>query len=175
MIGECTKCGESKQLAMYRKVQGGKRYYRPYCVQCWTASRREYQKAYQERNAEKLTAYHAEKYARTRETGKKVRKRYYEKWKKVVFDHYGHQCSCCGEDEPKFLTIDHVNNDGAEHRKTVPAGSTLFRWLFKNEFPKDFRVLCFNCNSGRFHNGGECPHTHGNGHSKHYEPSNWIV
>ena len=33
-----------------------------------------------------------------------------------VLDHYGRACSCCGETEPAFLTIDHVNNDGAEHR-----------------------------------------------------------
>lgn len=156
--GQCEKCGEEKDLAMYRKEQGGKRYFRPYCVQCWTASRREYQKAYTKRNAGKLTRYHADKYARTRDVQRMSRKRYYEKWKKIVFDRYGNECSCCGEAEPKFLTIDHVNDDGAEHRKEVSAGIVLFRWLVANDFPETFRILCFNCNSGRYHNGGVCPH-----------------
>lgn len=158
MIGICAKCNESKPLQGYRRKNGGKRYYRDYCVQCWSASRREYQKDYRERNAERLTKYHADKYERTKETGRLVRKRHYEKWKKAVFDHYGHECSCCGEKEPKFLTIDHVNDDGAEHRKEVSAGIVLFRWLVTNGFPRTFRILCFNCNSGRFHNGGICPH-----------------
>ena len=170
MMGKCTKCQEIKKFQHYRKVNGGKYYYRDYCVQCWSASRREYQKAYAKRNAEHLTKYHAEKYLRTRETGRIVRKRYYDKWKKVVFDHYGNSCVCCGETEPRFLTIDHMNNDGAQHRKDVGMGSVLFRWLVNNSFPKDFRILCFNCNSGRFHNGGMCPHE-----TKAYQPSNWIV
>ena len=174
MIGNCIKCGEEKSLQGYRKVPGGKRYYRQYCIQCWTASRREYQKDYREQNAETLTKYHHDKYLRTRETGRKVRKRYYDKWKKVVFDHYGHECSCCGENEPRFLTIDHVNDDGAQHRKKVSAGNVLFRWLVNNNFPSAFRILCFNCNSGRYHNGGSCPHEI-MGPTWRYEPYSWRI
>jgi hypothetical protein len=31
---------------------------------------------------------------------------------------YGGRCACCGEFERDFLTLDHVNNDGAEHRRS---------------------------------------------------------
>lgn len=72
---------------------------------------------------------------------------------------YGGKCNCCGENTPVFLTIDHVNNNGAEHRKEVPAGSTFHRWLKSNGYPKDFQILCWNCNSGRHLNGGICPHS----------------
>lgn len=77
--------------------------------------------------------------------------------KQKVYDHYGHSCSCCGETSPAFLTIDHVNNDGWEHRKTV-APAQLYGWLVRNGFPADFQILCYNCNCGRYRNGGTCPH-----------------
>jgi len=114
--------------------------------------------AWREKHHARLKVADREKYRKNPEYQATIRKRYYEKWKKVVFDHYGNDCSCCGEDEPKFLTIDHVENDGAAHRKEVAPGSTLFRWIIKNDFPETFRILCFNCNSGRYHNGGVCPH-----------------
>lgn len=83
-----------------------------------------------------------------------------KKLKEEVIEAYGGECSCCGESIPAFLTVDHVNNDGAEHRKLVRAGSTFHRWLRDNGFPKDnFRLLCWNCNSGRQFNGGICPHS----------------
>lgn len=179
MIGQCKSCEQEKSLQMYRKARGGKSYYREYCVQCWSISRREYQTRYRLEHSERLNEYHKAKYLRTIETGRKVRKRYYEKWKKVVFDHYGHECSCCGETQPKFLTIDHVNDDGAKHRKTVSAGSILFRVIANEGFPSAYRILCFNCNSGRYHNGGVCPHEISRLNytkpSDKYQPSNWII
>ena len=66
-------------------------------------------------------------------------------------------CSCCGEKELTFLTIDHIDGGGTQHRKEVPA-SNLSRWLIKNNFPEGYDILCFNCNCGRYKNGGICPH-----------------
>jgi hypothetical protein len=85
-------------------------------------------------------------------------KKYQRKNKKKVFDHYGRVCVCCGEDEPLFLTIDHINNDGYAHRKEVGGGSGFYRWLVLNGFPAGFQTLCWNCNCGRRLNGGVCPH-----------------
>ncbi len=61
-------------------------------------------------------------------------------------------CSCCKCNDYDFLIIDHINNDGAEHRKTVSSGS-LYSWLKTNNFPKGFQVLCYNCNSVKGHYG----------------------
>lgn len=83
------------------------------------------------------------------------------KIKKIAFTTYGNgSCSCCGEDTIEFLSIDHIDNDGGEHRKNVGGGCHFYRWLNKNEYPKDLklRVLCHNCNLGRQVNGGVCPH-----------------
>lgn len=81
----------------------------------------------------------------------------------LVFAHYGEQCACCGEKERMFLTIDHVKNDGAEHRRNIPGqigkgGSSFFDWLVRKDFPEGFQTLCRNCNWGKHVNGGVCPH-----------------
>lgn len=67
-------------------------------------------------------------------------------------------CNCCGEKDPRFLTLDHVNNDGNEHRKLLKEHQIIRE--AKNEgWPKNkYQCLCFNCNSGRASNGGVCPH-----------------
>ncbi len=79
--------------------------------------------------------------------------------KKSVIDYYGGKCSCCGETEFSFLCIDHVDNDGAQHRKTYPrGGSSGYRRIIRNNFPVGFQVLCCNCNWGKRVNGGVCPH-----------------
>jgi hypothetical protein len=79
--------------------------------------------------------------------------------RKVIEAYGGPVCSCCGETDARVLAIDHVNGDGAEHRRAIGrSSSNLWRWLRNNGFPDGFRVLCFNCNSGRHANGGTCPH-----------------
>jgi hypothetical protein len=78
--------------------------------------------------------------------------------KRVVYEHYGgFVCACCGETEPIFLTIDHINNDGNKHRRETGKVETAY-WLYLNGLPDGFRVLCYNCNIGRARNGGVCPH-----------------
>ena len=65
------------------------------------------------------------------------------------------KCQCCNEKTLEFLTIDHINNDGRKHRKETK--TTLVKWIRKNNFPKGFQILCYNCNCAK---GvyGECPH-----------------
>lgn len=80
---------------------------------------------------------------------------------------YGGRCACCGEDAPEFLAIDHVNGDGAAHRREISggkgrrgAGTPTYRWLKKSGYPEGFRVLCHNCNIAiGFY--GACPHASG--------------
>jgi hypothetical protein len=74
---------------------------------------------------------------------------------------YGGKCYCCGYDDFRFLTLDHANNDGMEHRRELnsPGGVRFYEKLKALGWPQDrgIRVACFNCNCGRGH--GECPHT----------------
>jgi hypothetical protein len=79
-----------------------------------------------------------------------------------VFEAYGgYKCNCCGESEPMFLSIDHIDNNGAEERKSgqyAGSGYGFYRWLRKSGFPPGYQVLCMNCNTGKHKNGGVCPH-----------------
>lgn len=81
------------------------------------------------------------------------------------FDHYGKVCDCCGEANRKFLTFDHPENNGAQHKVELAgsyfnaSSSTVLRELRKLGWPAGVLVvLCWNCNSGRQYNGGVCPH-----------------
>lgn len=77
--------------------------------------------------------------------------------KQEVFAAYGgFVCNCCGETEECFLSIDHINNDGAEHRRRIGNGN-CYRWLRDNGFPPGFQVLCMNCQWGKKLRGA-CPH-----------------
>ena len=76
-----------------------------------------------------------------------------------VIEAYGGICDCCGETLAEFLTIDHINGSGKKHRDSIGGGgANFYRWLKKQEFPKDrFRLLCYNCNCS-LGNYGYCPH-----------------
>lgn len=88
-------------------------------------------------------------------------KRLAEALKNEVFTAYGGWiCACCSEIERSFLTIDHMLNNGSKlRREGVHGHSTMFyRWLKKSGYPKDFQVLCMNCQFGKRMNQGTCPH-----------------
>lgn len=79
--------------------------------------------------------------------------------RKTAFLHYGNKCACpgCLVTSYEFLAFDHVNNDGATHRKELGDPTRLAHWVIINGFPSTIRLLCHNCNSAR---GiyGYCPH-----------------
>jgi len=85
------------------------------------------------------------------------------------------ECHCCGEKNIGFLTLDHSNNDGADHRRKLKiprhSGYHLRSKLKRLGWPKDIgiRLSCYNCNCGRQYNGGICPHRVLNTIEKH----NW--
>ena len=71
------------------------------------------------------------------------------------------QCACCDEKEIDFLTLDHINNDGAQHRKFNPnTGRNLVGYVMKNNYPKGYQILCMNCNFSKAkpRNKGKCIH-----------------
>lgn len=89
-------------------------------------------------------------------------KEYWDNLRCEVRAAYGGCCQCCGETGILFLTVDHVLNNGAAHRRYLKmsgAGHTFYLWLKKQGFPQeDFQLLCMQCNWGKKMNGGICPH-----------------
>lgn len=67
-------------------------------------------------------------------------------------------CECCGEQIERFLTIDDADDFHHSYKQKIGTGIRFYRWLRKNNYPYGYRVLCFNCNSGRDLNNGICPH-----------------
>ena len=56
----------------------------------------------------------------------------------------------------EFLSIDHINNDGAAHRRKL-GSNYIYSWLIQTNFPEGFQVLCHNCNLAKgFYK--QCPH-----------------
>ena len=78
-----------------------------------------------------------------------------------IYKRYGSMCQCCGETETKFLTVDHVENNGSTMRKVHGTGASFYRWLEKHKPESGFQLLCMNCNFGKARNGGICPHNEG--------------
>lgn len=74
---------------------------------------------------------------------------------------YGGRCACvaCPERNSAFLTLDHIQGDGKEHRARV--GSHSYADLRRKGWPQDgYRLLCWNCNA-MTRNGKRCPHNEG--------------
>lgn len=98
-------------------------------------------------------------YNNNRETILPKQRAYHARIKKLVFSHYCTneiKCACCGEKIIEFLSIDHIDGGGTQHRSKIGKGYIYF-WIKKNNFPSGFRVLCHNCNQaiGMY---GKCPH-----------------
>lgn len=83
----------------------------------------------------------------------------FRRMKNKVLEAYGNICACCGETKPEFLTMHHVNKDGAEHRRTIGDNPNYLRWFLRdNKYPKfEYQLLCYNCNCSLGYYG-YCPH-----------------
>lgn len=91
-----------------------------------------------------------------------------------MFDALGQRCNCCGETHPDFLSLDHINGDGATYRASKKERilgrkgadkrwneQQLYRLAVREGWPKDkYQVLCMNCNFAKGHHV-ECPHKSG--------------
>lgn len=75
----------------------------------------------------------------------------------VLAAYGGPVCACCGETEEVFLTIDHIDGGGRQHRLQSGVKGDFYAWLKRNGFPSGFQVLCWNCNHAK-HVLGQCPH-----------------
>ena len=111
----------------------------------------------------KQRAYSRKWYIRNKEKKREISRKDNLVYRMKVLTHYSKgspRCECCGENNLEFLSLDHIDGGGKEHRKTTGNGTQFYRWVVKNNFPPILRVLCMNCNTSYGHYG-YCPHKRG--------------
>ncbi|MGW0064777.1 hypothetical protein ACWDTT_33240 [Streptosporangium sandarakinum] len=141
----CLKCDTWKAAANFPVVKASGNLF-PYCNECWKN-----QQAAQYADRKDDPEYLAGFANRNRASKRRI--------KADVIAAYGGKCSCCGESTPEFLTLDHINNDGAAHRKELGlrTGHSTWSWARRNNYPDILQLLCWNCNSAKGAYG-YCPH-----------------
>jgi len=156
----CKKCSTEKPISEFSPYDDkGIMRHRHECRACVRQRQRGYfdrtkperlRRARDKYNADPFAYWTAERRARAREL-ERVRG---AQLRDEVFSHYGCECVACGETEPLFLTLDHIENDGKEWRKVHNTGVSLYRWIKKHQYPAIFQTLCMNCNFGKARNAG---------------------
>src|SRR5690242_9253252 len=124
----CTRCKEEKPITEFNRRKdrphlednpGG---FTSMCLECLAQDQRDRYSS-------------SEDYKTKQKAWSKLR---HQRLKAAVIEAYGGKCECCGETEPLFLTIDHINGNGGERRKAGEGGGgALYFQLKKRGFPKD--------------------------------------
>lgn len=121
---------------------------------------REYQQRYKAKPgvAERYRELNREWIAKNRERYNQAKSEYRFKLKTAALNHYSAGAMCCaicgfGADIDA-LTLDHINDDGAEHRKELGcggrgsiSGTTMYERLKALGWLPGLQVLCANCNT----------------------------
>lgn len=151
---------------------------RPYlttrCKQCMRKKSAEWRRLYPDETKEacrKWNSDHRErvsgqKRAYYKRNSARIKKRWAEFSKKKKSElrsemllAYGSICSCCGESNPAFLTIEHLRGGGKRHMVSCGGYLGMLRDLKQRGWPKDdYTILCYNCNCAKAKRGGICPH-----------------
>lgn len=134
---KCIRCGKTKQFSDFHKDKSSKDGHTRRCRVCLLSRQKELRAdpGYRSRHRENMRAYH-------------------QKRKLVFLRKIGElKCEICGCEEPRFLTIAHRDNNGAEHRSKLNVTSIAAGWLpkaTKEEIREaNLGIQCFNCNCSR--------------------------
>lgn len=117
----------------------------------------DYKKKWNAANKEAMSAKHKIWYAQNRESVTLRDKKRNDALKMEILSHYGRdgEAKCCwvegvGEvcmvSDPDMLSLDHINNDGGKHRKTLgcEGGTAFYRMLKRKGLPAGYQTLCMN-------------------------------
>lgn len=95
----------------------------------------------------------------------------YSRLKLEMLAAFGWKCSCCGEDHPQFLSLEHIQGiapyylGSSRSREAAGRKQTSTYQLYRmakrdNWDPTKYECLCINCNFADGHFGA-CPHRSG--------------
>jgi hypothetical protein len=170
----CRKCGVEKPLEefgiVYARNSRGHNYWKHTCAACERERHRQQMKRFRETHGDEYRHYRREHRRRNLAKILAQRRASGYRLKDQCFAAYGgYRCVCCGETEPSMMTLDHVNEDGAQHRNLLNGGMgrlksvDMYRRLKDAGYPAGIQVLCYNCNISKHRNGGICAHKIGEG------------
>ena len=164
----CSKCKQTKNAERDFYRLKAKRKPHSWCKECYRkASNDKYRTDPVKRQShlDYRVKYHAKNRSKiiAQDRNQRLRR------KAEVLTHYGNgvlACVCCGIDTLDFLTLDHVDANGADHRKDLKGehggkatGWFIYRWLMDNNYPEGYQTLCYNCNVGKHRTKlNKCPH-----------------
>lgn len=177
----CRKCKIEKDLRDFYKQKRGKFGVRGKCIECITTVAQEFYKNNRDSELHRVRVYgikHKEErqtyYQRTKiyQIDKEMKRRkvlgsiyleerkiylkdYRRKLRKDFISMYGGVCTCCGESNFKFLSIEHLLGQVG---KKKDGSARAYAKALKFYQPDIYTVLCFNCNMGKSLNRGVCPH-----------------
>ena len=124
------------------------------------SARLDYQRRY--KSKPEIKEYYARKnrewIAKNRTKYNQAKSKYRFKLKMDAIRHYSNgtfACAICGYNaDVDALCLDHIENNGAEHRKSLkcggrnnPAGTTMYERLKALGWLTGLQILCFNCNT----------------------------
>lgn len=89
-------------------------------------------------------------------------KLYAHKVKMLAVSKLGGRCVCCGIDNLDILSIDHVNNNGAQHRNKLKYGGlSVYNSILRGHTEYALQIMCLNCNLSKLVCGDRCEHVGG--------------
>jgi hypothetical protein len=122
---------DSKAQRKYRSSEKGKKTRRAYDLKYNAEYKRKHRK---DKRGGKIDRLHDHNYQ--------------QKIKKIVLSFYGKGKTAlckwrgCTINDLDMLSLDHINDDGAKHRKLVHYH--LYKWVMAHKFPPGFQTLCHN-------------------------------
>ena len=137
MNATCYKCGNQAKRYQSEEKRG---------ILC-ALHKAEYSASYYENNKNEIIKRTAKWNVENREKVNERNRINYFKRKEESINRYGGKCAYCGEKELVFLTIDHINNNGGDDRRSWGNKiSDIHRMLKNKNYPSGYQILCGNCN-----------------------------
>jgi uncharacterized protein (DUF3820 family) len=144
----CAKHGEIPENAIHRWMERGRSRAR-----CGLCARERAGVSYKRRRSS-ILENKKKRYDSDPEKAKMEAKRNRFNAKMKAFRAYSEgepRCVTCGDTEVSHLSLDHIHNDGRDHRKMIGKGRRIYHWVSKHGFPEGFQVLCHNCNRLKYY------------------------
>ena len=134
----CCDCGVERHFNKYDVRRG-----RHESLRCHVCAIKHHHKNKPKRTKEQKAAYRKKYY----QNNKNALDAYANDWRQSkrfdMINKLGGSCVMCGESDPIVLDFDHINDDGAEHRRLTNKKNVIY---LVAEDSSRFQLLCKNCN-----------------------------